>query len=160
MSETADFEISSSPVESRKASSTSRVDSPRAYISLTSDSSTSLLPSRKLVKLDRNGSLAPRTWHGDVDEPLRGAQPASFVAIARPNLLLGAAVVAATAAHEVTLLGLEQLLHNEPGHRVNERGNDVHLAVGLPSVDLPSSEMKLRPLRVYRKPRTSPAAFV
>src|ERR687898_1245543 len=48
ISETALLEISSSPVASRNASSTSRVDSPRAYISLTSDSSTSLLPSRKL----------------------------------------------------------------------------------------------------------------
>lgn len=34
--EMALLEISSSPVESRKASSTSRVDNPRAYISLTS----------------------------------------------------------------------------------------------------------------------------
>jgi hypothetical protein len=49
------------PVEARKASSTSRVDRPRAYISVTSDSSTSLLPSRKLINDDRNASPAPRT---------------------------------------------------------------------------------------------------
>jgi hypothetical protein len=48
-------------VTSVNASSTSRVDSPRAYISVTSRSSTSELPSRKLINVDRNGAEAPRT---------------------------------------------------------------------------------------------------
>ena len=61
ISETADLEISVAPVASRTASSTSRVDNPRAYISHTSRSSTSLLPSRKPINDDRNGSSAPRT---------------------------------------------------------------------------------------------------
>ena len=46
---------------SRNASSTSRVDKPRAYISLTSASNTSLLPSKNPINEDRNGSAAPRT---------------------------------------------------------------------------------------------------
>ena len=62
ISETADLEMSSSPVASRKASSTSRVDSPRAYISVTRRSRTSELPSRKLMRFERYGSSLERTW--------------------------------------------------------------------------------------------------
>ena len=61
ISETAVREISGSPVTSVNAFSTSRVDSPRAYISVTSRSSTSELPSRNPISVDRNGAPAPRT---------------------------------------------------------------------------------------------------
>lgn len=64
ISETADLEINSSPVASQKASSTSRVASPLAYISVTRRSSTSELPSRKVMRLVLKGSPVPRTLIG------------------------------------------------------------------------------------------------
>ena len=124
------MEINNSPVASRKASSTSRVDRPRAYISLTSDSNTSLLPSREphQERAERLAGAADLR-HRHIDEPLRGAQPAPLIAVPGPGLVLAAAVVAAPAAEEVVLLTLQQLLHHQPGHRLHQRGDDVGLAV-------------------------------
>jgi hypothetical protein len=80
---------------------TSRVDKPRAYISLTSDSSTSLLPSRKLItpRSQRRAGTA-NLRHGDVDEPLGSAQPAPLVAVARAKLIVTASLVTAPAAQK------------------------------------------------------------
>jgi hypothetical protein len=59
ISDTADLEMSSSPVASLKAFSTSLVDRPRAYISVTKR--TSELPSKKLMRFERYVWPAPRT---------------------------------------------------------------------------------------------------
>jgi hypothetical protein len=55
-----------------KASSTSRLDRPRASISLTSASSSSLFAVQEPIRVERNGSAAADLWHRHVDEPLRG----------------------------------------------------------------------------------------
>jgi hypothetical protein len=64
-----------------------------------------------------------------VDEPLRRAQPAPFVAVTRADLPIGSPVVAAAAAEEVRLLGLQQLLDHQPRHRLHQRRDDVRLTI-------------------------------
>lgn len=61
ISDTAVQDNNNSPVASRKASSTSRVDMPRAYISIASRSNTSELPSKNPNSDERNGSPASHT---------------------------------------------------------------------------------------------------
>ncbi len=61
ISDTAVRDNNNSPVASRKASSTSRVDMPRAYISIARRCSTSELPSKNPISVERNGSPASRT---------------------------------------------------------------------------------------------------
>lgn len=53
--------MTSSPVESLNASSTSLVERPRAYISATRRSNTSELPSKNSMRFDLNGAPASRT---------------------------------------------------------------------------------------------------
>jgi hypothetical protein len=65
--------------------------------------------------------------HRDLDETLRSAQPAPLVTVARTELPILAALVAAPAAEEVGLLALHQLLHHQPGHQLHQRGDDVRL---------------------------------
>jgi hypothetical protein len=81
------------------------------------------------------------------------------------------------------LLLLETLLHDVAHAELRERGQDVRLGrgaateqlaallahdragrysphgLGLLSVDLSVTELKLRPLRIYRKARTSPCRY-
>ena len=51
------------------------------------------------------GGAAADLRHRDIDEPLRSAQPAAVVAIARTQLPVTAALITATAAEGVALLG-------------------------------------------------------
>jgi len=54
--------MTSSPVASRKQSSTSRVDRPLAYISATRRSNTPVLWSKNSISRDRYGPSPSRTW--------------------------------------------------------------------------------------------------
>ena len=67
--------------------------------------------------------------HRDVNEAFGSAQPAPLIPVAQTELLLTAALVSASAAEEVALLTLQQLLHHQPGHRLHQRRDDVLLMI-------------------------------
>jgi hypothetical protein len=89
-----------------------------AYISVINRSSTSLLPSKK-------PSATTHLQDRHIDRALRGAHPPQLIPVAGTHLALAAAFIATPTAQEITLLTLQQLLHHQPDHRLNQRGNEV-----------------------------------
>ncbi len=118
--------MSSSPGASRKASSTSRVERPLAYISVTRRSKTSELPSRNDILEEgherRAKGLAGTSDLGDphVDGAFGGAQPPALIPVAQASLA-ASALVAAPPTQGVGLLALQQLLDDQAGDGIHQR---------------------------------------
>src|SRR5581483_2772334 len=136
---------------------------------------------QELDELRAVGSLrAPDLGRTDRDLPFGHLEPVLLVAVPPPGGG-GPGALVAPSAEEVLLLLLESLLDHVLQPKLRERRQDVGPRVdasaqqlvdllahhgarrysphglGLLSVDLRSSELKLRPLRVYRDARTSPS---
>jgi hypothetical protein len=74
--------------------------------------------------------------HRYLDPALRGTDPTRLIAVPRTGLTLDPALVPTTAAQVVSLLGLQQLLHHQPGHRLHQHRDHVRLAINTTSEQL------------------------
>jgi hypothetical protein len=72
-------------------------------------------------------TAATHVRHRHLDGTLRGASPSRLVAVTRPHLTLAPALIPAPAAQIVSLLGLQQFLHDQPGHRLHQHRDDIRL---------------------------------
>jgi hypothetical protein len=72
-------------------------------------------------------TAATHLRHRHLDGTLRGASPSRLVAVTRPHLTLAPALIPAPAAQIVSLLGLQQFLHDQPGHRLHQHRDDIRL---------------------------------
>jgi hypothetical protein len=71
----------------------------------------------------------PHLRHRHLEQALGSADPTRLVTIARADLTLLAALVPAPAAQPVGLLALDQLLQHQPGHRLDQRGDNIALTI-------------------------------
>jgi hypothetical protein len=84
---------------------------------------------RRPKRLSRSADLRD----SDINESFCGAQPATLITVARPELTLITALVAAPATKMVVLLTFQQLLDHQPRHHLNQRRDDIALTVHTPA---------------------------